>query len=117
MVDFGSAQPVYAPPERVHEDMWDVRHNEAALQILDGNVLATWLAGRPGEGFVIRFSYNSSARTELGDALWTALMRLVAAGHTVEVFPLVLRAKYQPWTGQADDLHRFDAIKITAKKA
>ncbi len=48
MVDFGTAQPVYAPPERVHDDMWDVRHNEAALQswmvmcllpgLLDGQV-------------------------------------------------------------------------------
>ncbi len=95
---------------------WHVWCSSGALEVVQGGEFREWLAAHPGDYYTINFANNASARIQPGHPLWEALKE-VSQSYRVEVFPLSFHEQYVPWTGEAEDLERFDCIRISEKPA
>jgi hypothetical protein len=102
-------------PQPGGEHNWHVWDCTGALQVLQTREFIAWLAENPGEWYTINFANNSSANINPTHPLWQVMVE-IAKTYTVEVYQLTLSGGYVPWTGEANSLHHFDAIKIAVKR-
>lgn len=93
---------------------YDVWCMTGALEVLRRREYVKWLIDNPNGNYMVNFANGAAARIKIGNSLWE-FMAEITKKYAVEVFPLSLRAKYVPWTGEPNSLSDFDAILIKNK--
>jgi hypothetical protein len=97
-------------PERGIEHNWHVWCSQGLLEVLEMGEHE--FADAPDPIFTINVANNAMIRALPGDEISQAFARVIAAGFTVEVFPVKLSTDYVPWKA-SDRPTEFDAVRIT----
>lgn len=113
---FGSRQY----PEGQFQPQAGCEHNyhvwcaTGALQVLKSEEYVRYLEEHPEEAYTVNFANGAFAHIAPGDPLWTAMSE-IAEHFSIQVFLLVWKDGYRPWTGAEGDPTNFDAIKISRR--
>ena len=100
------------PPKRGSRSIWHVHCMTGAIQVLRDPEFLKALEDNPRDSAKILFDDESAALVSPGDELWEELLKFVAGGFKIAVFPFIFKARYVPWTGAPTDAKEFDAVEI-----
>jgi hypothetical protein len=100
----------YAPEKHGNSNYWSVWCATGLLKTLNSPEVRHLI----DTGQELRIIGANGAFFSIDDRfeLWHRMREISQSGHNVEVFELKLTGTFVPWTGEADALREFDAVRI-----